>query len=67
VPTDMLLVGELTLAGEVRPVSQAARRINEGRRFGFSRFVAASGCELPDEKGVVRVATVKDALKVVFG
>lgn len=67
VPTDMLLVGELTLAGEVRPVSQSARRINEGRRFGFSRFVAASGCELPDEKGVVRVATVKDALKVVFG
>ena len=66
-PTDTLLVGELTLAGEIRPVAQVARRINEGRRFGFSRFVVAGSCELSDEKGIVRVSTVREALKAVFG
>lgn len=65
-PKDTLLVGELTLAGEVRPVAQVARRINEGRRFGFSRFIVASGCELTDNKGIVQVATVREAIKAVF-
>lgn len=66
VPKEMLLIGELTLAGEVRPVSQVARRISEGRRFGFRRFVVSSGTELPDAKDIIKVASLRDALKVVF-
>ncbi len=66
VPREMLLIGELTLAGEVRPVSQVARRISEGRRFGFRRFVVSSGTELPDAKDIIKVATLRDALRVAF-
>lgn len=66
VPTDMLLIGEVTLAGEIRPVSQVTRRISEGRRFGFKRFVVSGACELPDEKGIIKVGSLREALKVVF-
>lgn len=66
VPKEMLLIGELTLAGEVRPVSQVARRISEGRRFGFKRFVISSGSEVPDAQDIIKVSLLRDALKVVF-
>ncbi|NCB39176.1 MAG: DNA repair protein RadA [Erysipelotrichia bacterium] len=66
VPSDMLLIGEVTLAGEIRPVSQAARRIAEGRRFGFKRFVVSSASELPDEKDIIKVASLREALRTVF-
>lgn len=66
VPSDMLLIGEVTLAGEIRPVSQAARRIAEGRRFGFKRFVISSASELPDEKDIIKVGSLREALRTVF-
>lgn len=66
VPKDMLLIGELTLAGEVRPVTQAARRIAEGRRFGFRRFMVSAGSELNETKDIIRVGSIREAIKAVF-
>ncbi len=66
VPTDVMPIGEITLAGEIRPVAQISRRITEGRRFGFKRFVVAEGTEVNDERGIIRVKTVRDAMRVIF-
>ncbi len=66
-PSDLLLVGELTLSGEIRPVGQLERRLNEGRRFGFRRFLVPAGGEAP--KGpdlLLRVRTIREAVEQVF-
>ena len=65
-PADVMPIGEITLAGEIRPVAQISRRIAEGRRFGFKKFVVAAASEISDERGVVRVHTVRDAIKAIF-
>ncbi len=45
VPQDLLIIGEVGLTGEVRPVSFVELRVKEGIRQGFSKFVvpAAQG------------------------
>ncbi|HNW10755.1 MAG TPA: DNA repair protein RadA [Candidatus Rifleibacterium sp.] len=65
-PADVLPIGEVTLAGEIRPVTQIARRIAEGRRFGFKRFVVSGSCDLPEEKGIIKVNSLREAVKSVF-
>jgi len=66
------LFGEIGLAGEVRAVTQAARRVREAAQMGFSRCIlprgnvdprdspAAEGCEL------VGVGAVGEALDTLF-
>ena len=66
VPSDIMPIGEITLAGEIRPVAQISRRIAEGRRFGFKRFIVAESTDLSDEKGVVRVRSLRDAIRAIF-
>ena len=39
VPDDVIAFGEIGLAGEVRSVSQAEKRINEAARLGFKRCI----------------------------
>lgn len=68
IPSDILPVGELTLSGEVRPVAQIARRINEGRRFGFKRFMVSANAdaEITKESGIIRVKSISEALRATF-
>ncbi len=66
VPPDVLPIGEITLAGEIRPVTQIGRRIAEGRRFGFKRFIVSDSCDLADEKGIIKVGSLREAIKAVF-
>jgi DNA repair protein RadA/Sms len=40
-PATMAAVGEISLAGEIRPVSQAKRRVAEANRLGFSSVIDA--------------------------
>jgi DNA repair protein RadA/Sms len=42
-PVDLVVVGEVALTGEVRPVSQARARLAEASRLGFRRAVVPSG------------------------
>jgi DNA repair protein RadA/Sms len=37
IPQDAVLFGEISLAGEVRPVSQASARLKEAAKLGFSK------------------------------
>ncbi|MGO1855315.1 MAG: DNA repair protein RadA, partial [Microbacteriaceae bacterium] len=39
VPRDVAVAGELSLAGEVRPVTQAPQRRSEAKRLGYSRVI----------------------------
>ncbi len=65
-PADVMFAGELTLAGEIRPVAQLSRRIAEGRRFGFKRFVIASGSDIADKQGIIKVGTLREAMSFIF-
>ena len=62
-PPDLVVFGEVGLAGEVRQVPHASRRLSEAARLGFARAIVpanspngVAGIEL------VRVATVAEAL-----
>jgi DNA repair protein RadA/Sms len=68
VPADLVAFGELGLAGEVRAVPGAARRLAEAQRAGFTRaLVPASsvdglGDDVPAGIRIVGVRTLADAL-----
>ena len=63
---DLLAAGELTLSGDVRPVAQLERRINEGRRFGFKRFLVSGHGEVPSGNDILKANTIREALQIAF-
>lgn len=71
VPLDGLVaVGEVGLAGELRPVVGLDRRLAEARRLGFTRAVVPAGslgsARVPDGLRVLEAATVADALEAAL-
>ncbi len=73
VPADLVAFGELGLAGEVRTVPGAARRLAEAQRAGFTRaLVPASSVdavidEAPRGIAIQGVRTLADALACAAG
>jgi DNA repair protein RadA/Sms len=68
-PVDAVFVGEVGLGGEVRPVSQAERRIAEAANMGMKRvYLAERGA--PKRVGrdveLVSVKTIRDAFQRLF-
>ncbi len=63
-------VGEVGLGGEVRPVSQMGRRLQEAARLGLKRVVAPESSEVDSAETngleVVRVSTVSQAIRALF-
>ncbi len=62
--SDLVVFGEVGLAGELRQVSQTQRRLNEAARLGFSRAIVPVNA--PDSSSnirVTRVATLAEALR----
>ncbi|MCU1360630.1 MAG: radA, partial [Ilumatobacteraceae bacterium] len=60
---DLAVFGEVGLAGEVRQVGQARRRLAEASRLGFSRaIVPANSPNGVDGMTLLRVSTVAEAL-----
>jgi DNA repair protein RadA/Sms len=70
-PADMLVCGELSLLGEVRPVRGLDWRLREAARLGFRRALVpaaaggASGAP-PATLELVRVGTLREALAAAF-
>ncbi|HWG84077.1 MAG TPA: magnesium chelatase domain-containing protein, partial [Deinococcales bacterium] len=65
VPEDAAVFGEIGLAGEVRTVSQPARRADEARRVGFTRLITP-----PDARaraGTANARTVREAVAALWG
>ena len=69
IPGDACFAGEVGLSGEIRPVSQCERRIQEAARLGFKKiYVSAFEKSLPKADGitVVKVADVPEFVKKLF-
>jgi DNA repair protein RadA/Sms len=69
-PPDQIAIGEVGLAGEVRPVSAVPRRLAEAARLGFKHALvppggdpAATGGSLPDGMTVTEVPDLGAALR----
>lgn len=62
-PADLVVFGEIGLAGEVRQVSHAKRRLSEASRLGFGRAIVPANSPTGTDGMVVhRVATLAEAL-----
>ena len=57
--SNVAVFGELSLAGEIRPVSKSKQRIKNSESLGFTRVLSAD-----DE--VVRINTVQELVKQLF-
>ena len=63
VPADVVVCGEVGLAGEVRQVGHLGRRLSEAARLGFARaIVPASAPDGPAGMTLHKVATINEAL-----
>jgi DNA repair protein RadA/Sms len=65
-PKNLVAIGEVGLAGEVRRVTGVQRRLAEASRLGFTHaLVPADSGEAPDGMRVLEVADVGEALRVL--
>jgi DNA repair protein RadA/Sms len=58
-PATLAAVGEISLAGEIRPVSGARQRIAEAKRLGFTTVLDGSGTDGPG-------GSVRDVIAAAF-
>jgi DNA repair protein RadA/Sms len=64
-PADLVVIGEVGLAGEVRQVAQVGRRLTEAARLGFTRaIVPASASAKVAGIRVDTAATINEALSL---
>jgi DNA repair protein RadA/Sms len=62
-PAQTAVAGELSLAGEVRPVRRPASRVKTAQGLGFAGFLGPAGEGVPEGASV---ATLKAAIKALF-
>ncbi len=67
-PADCCFLGEVGLAGEIRPVGRIGTRLREAARLGFKRAIvsAQQKGEYPHEMDICAVRTLRDVLKEVM-
>lgn len=59
----MVIIGEVGLGGQVRPVSQLELRLKEAAKLGFKQAIIPKGQSLPDlGMNIIPVAKVLDAI-----
>jgi DNA repair protein RadA/Sms len=61
-PQDCVVFGEISLSGDVRPVSRSEARLKEAAKLGFGRALGPMGGEAP-ALPVTGVARVADAVR----
>ncbi len=66
-PSGTVAFGELGLSGEVRPVSQRARRANEARKLGFTTIVAPPGNARDKDDGSLVASDLASAVNATLG
>ncbi len=66
-PDHTVLIGEVGLTGEIRPVSQLETRVKEALRLGFTSILIPSRGKIPQNvSGLVRVEDVSAAIRHLF-
>lgn len=73
IPSDVCFAGEVGLSGEIRPVSQCERRIDEAARLGFKKVFVSAFEKVDGKRGseaagvkVIRVGDVPELVKKLF-
>ena len=71
VPSDMVILGEVGLTGNIRSIPRIEQRIAEAAKMGFTRFVVPAGNAKQvkgNRKDIVihGVTTVQEAMQLVF-
>ena len=61
-PEKSVIIGELSLAGEVRPVTKQKQRIKAARDLGFEKLTVPE-----KDQGAAVTENVRDLIKVLFG
>ncbi|SEH08039.1 DNA repair protein RadA [Candidatus Venteria ishoeyi] len=68
-PRDLVVFGEVGLAGEIRPVPNGLERLHEASKHGFKRAIVpkqnAPKGETPDDLTVIAVQRLVDALAAI--
>jgi len=69
IPPDMVAIGEVGLAGEIRKVTATARRLSEAQRLGFRRAIVPVGSEVGDGLPieVQEASDVRTAIAIAIG
>ncbi|MFQ3620136.1 MAG: DNA repair protein RadA [Spirochaetales bacterium] len=66
-PAHMAVVGEVSLAGEIRPVAHTRKRFRAAQEMGYTSFLGPTGWEGEGETpGWTGVTTLGEALRFVF-
>jgi DNA repair protein RadA/Sms len=71
---ETVVIGEVGLTGEIRPVSRIRQRVNEGVKLGFKRFILpqVNLLELDDKKTrpegcqLVGVDSIKESVAIAL-
>ena len=58
---DTAVFGELSLAGEIRPVTKTKQRVKAAQNLGFSNVIAPEA-----EEGATKTANIKEIIKTLF-
>jgi DNA repair protein RadA/Sms len=69
VPSDLAIIGEIGLSGELRSVTQTEKRINEAAKLGFQRVLLPRSRRNGDTTTGIEVISVRslgEALEAVF-
>ena len=69
IPPDLCFAAEVGLSGEIRPVNQTDRRIQEAARLGFKTIYISSFSSVenpPEGIRIVKVADIPSLVKALF-
>lgn len=67
VPEGVVVLGEVGLAGEVRAVAHAERRLREAARLGYGAAVVPASCPEVAEVAQLRVSSLGEAVGLLTG
>ncbi len=66
-PTDLVVLGEIGLSAELRPVPQLEARLREAAKLGFARAIVPRGAALPHNPdfSLTTVSTLREAVRAL--
>ncbi|HEX2623914.1 MAG TPA: DNA repair protein RadA [Sphingomicrobium sp.] len=67
IPEGTVIMGEIALSGEVRPIAHSPLRLKEAAKLGFEHAWAPSGAEGPPGLGVAHFGHLRDLVDRILG
>jgi len=67
VPQDAVVMGEVALSGEVRPVAHAGLRLKESSKLGFGIAWVPKGTEGPSGIALTRFDRLRELVDQILG